>query len=124
MQFFRDTNIDFMRHRRFWISVSAILFVGLAAFVFTGPGLNLGIDFAGGTQLTVKFTQPPQIDELRQHLEAEGLDDALIQRFGDPGDNSIIIKTPLEDGVDADAATDGSPADGSSAEKADEGNRS
>ena len=123
MQFFRDTNIDFMRYRRYWISASVILFVALVAFDATGPGLNLGIDFAGGTQLTVKFTQAPQIDELRQHLEEDGLDDALIQRFGDLGDNSIIIKTPLEDGAGASSAPDGSPADASSAEEAGEGNR-
>lgn len=98
MQFFRDTNIDFMRFRRYWISFSIVLLVGLMAFVFTGDGLNLGIDFAGGTQLTVKFAESPRIDVLRELLQDNGLDDALIQRFGDPGDNSAIIKTPLVEG--------------------------
>lgn len=96
MQIFSDTKIDFMRYRRFWISVSALILVVLIAFDFIG-GLNLGIDFAGGTQLTVKFADEPDIDGLRNGLAEQGVEDALIQRFGDEDDNSVIIKTPLSE---------------------------
>jgi len=123
MQFFRDTNIDFMRYRRFWLTASAVLLVALMAFVFSGRGLNLGIDFAGGTQLTVKFAEPPQIDQLRQLMADNGLDDALIQRFGDPADNSVIIKTPLEEGAEQMDPEAVDLVEGTADEDSDEGNR-
>jgi preprotein translocase subunit SecF len=100
MQFFRDTHIDFMRYRRFWVGVSALILIGTWVLVFVGSGLNLGIDFAGGTQLTVKFSESPGIDELRQLMIDGGIGDVSIQRFGDPGDNSAIIKTALAEGTE------------------------
>ena len=62
MEFFRDTNIDFMKYRRVFAGVSAVALVVTGGLVFAGKGLNLGIDFAGGTQLTVKFAEEPQIE--------------------------------------------------------------
>jgi preprotein translocase subunit SecF len=97
MQFFRDTHIDFMRYRSFWLSVSAVLVVIPFILAAAGHTLNLGIDFAGGTQLTVMFADPPQVDELRQLITGTGLADASIQRFGEPGENSVIIKTRLSE---------------------------
>ncbi|MCZ6726632.1 MAG: protein translocase subunit SecF [Acidobacteria bacterium] len=98
MQFFRDTKIDFMRYRRIGASVSAVLLAVALALVVTGDGLNFGIDFVGGTQLTVKFSTPPQIDQLRDLMNASGIEDVSIQRFGDLVDNEAIIKTPLAEG--------------------------
>ena len=100
MQFFLDTKIDFMRYRRLWVGVSVSILVGTWVLVFVGSGLNLGIDFAGGTQLTVKFSEAPRIDELRQLMIDGGIEDVSIQRFGDPGDNSAIIKTALAEGTE------------------------
>ncbi len=94
MEFFRDTKIDFMKYRRGFVVLSMVLVVvGLLAMVIRGE-LNLGIDFAGGTQLTVKFRQQPQIDELRSLVSEVGISDAQIQRFGGQGLNEVMIKTP------------------------------
>ncbi len=91
--FFQDSHIDFMKYRRFFVAVSAVLLaVGLFALFVHGE-LNLGIDFAGGTQLTVKFREEPDLDQLRNLVETGGVDDVLIQRFGEPGDNEVIIKS-------------------------------
>ena len=68
MQFFTETRIDFMRHRRVFAVSSVVLLIGTWVMVSLGGGLNLGIDFAGGTQLTVKFAQSPSIDELREAM--------------------------------------------------------
>jgi preprotein translocase subunit SecF len=95
MQLFRDTHIDFMRYRRLWLSVSAVLLVVPVVLAISGHTLNLGIDFAGGTQLTVKFADPPQVDEVRQLMAGAGVSDVSIQRFGEPEENSVIIKTRL-----------------------------
>jgi len=98
MEFFRDTRIDFMKYRRFFVGVSAVfLTVGIFS-VFVHGKLNLGIDFAGGTQLNLKFRQPPSVEELRSLVAEAGIDEAQIQRFGEAEANSVIVKTPTVEG--------------------------
>src|SRR5258706_387001 len=98
MQILHDTHIDFMKYRRFWIVVSFILvFVG--GFSVFGPDkLNLGIDFAGVTSITLGFRETPDIDRIRKVLESEGMGAATIQRFGRPEVNQVSIKTPVAKG--------------------------
>ncbi len=55
MEFLRDTKIDFMKYRTFFVVVSAILVITGALAVFVHGKLNMGIDFVGGTQLTLRF---------------------------------------------------------------------
>ena len=55
MEFFRDTNIDFMKYRKYFVIVSLVLLTISILAVFVAGKLNLGVDFAGGTQVTVKF---------------------------------------------------------------------
>jgi protein-export membrane protein SecD/preprotein translocase SecF subunit len=94
---FQDTNFDFMRWRKFWIVVSIILVLGGVGAVFglESKHLNLGIDFAGGTQMEVRFRDKPEIDKLRHILESQGLGSATIQRFGGADSNGVVIKTPV-----------------------------
>src|SRR5687768_1011437 len=95
MQFLRETNIDFMKYRKFWIVVSLAL-VALGFFMIFAHGrLNVGIDFAGGTQITARFQQRPDIDRLRQIVAAAGVGESQIQRFGDADANEGMIRTPL-----------------------------
>lgn len=100
MQLFSETNIDFMKHRRFFVGVSSVLVAVALTSVFVIGELNLGIDFAGGTQLTLKFSEPVQVDVLRDILSDAGISDASIQRFGDVEVNEAIIKTPSLEGSD------------------------
>jgi preprotein translocase subunit SecF len=98
MDLFRDTHIDFMKYRKFWIVISlALVVVGIFS-VFVHGKLNLGIDFAGGTQLTLKFDQRPEIDELRGLVSAAGFPDAQLQSFGEADEHEVIIKTPTIEG--------------------------
>lgn len=98
MELFRDTNIDFMKYRRFWVIVSLVLVV-LGLYVIFGPHkLNLGIDFAGGTQITVAFRERPDVDKIRTLLEQANMREAQIQSFGKPEDNQVIIKTSAVEG--------------------------
>jgi preprotein translocase subunit SecF len=95
MHLFRDSNFDFMKYRKYWIVVSlALLAVGIFS-VFVHGKLNVGIDFAGGTQLTVQFAEEPEIDRLRGVLAEAGVADAQLQRFGEPGSHEVLIKTPV-----------------------------
>jgi len=95
MEFLRDTQIDFMKYRRGFVVASVILVLISVLAVFVHGKLNMGIDFAGGSQLTLRFQEHPEIDELRGLLESAGFQDALIQRFGEETVNEVMIKTPL-----------------------------
>ncbi len=100
MEFLRETNIDFMKYRKFWIVVSLAL-VGLGVFmVFAHGRLNVGIDFAGGTQITLRFEERPDVDRLRQLVAAAGVGESQIQRFGDAGSNEVMVRTPLAAGTE------------------------
>lgn len=98
MEFLRETNIRFMHYRKIWVLVSLCLLVVSILALFVLGQLNLGIDFAGGTQLTLKFRDEPNIQDLRTLVETAGVDDAMIQRFGSEGGNEVLIKAPLVEG--------------------------
>ncbi|MBV8203292.1 MAG: hypothetical protein JOZ15_21980, partial [Acidobacteria bacterium] len=99
MRLLGDTNIDFMKYRKFWIIISLVLITVFFFAVFT-IHFKEGIDFAGGTQLTLRFREKPQVDQLRSLLAAAGLGDAEIQRFGDESANEAIIKTAVAKGTE------------------------
>ena len=85
------TNIDFMGKRRIAFMFSgAFMLLGILATVAVARGTaNLGIDFAGGTAVQLKFSQPIRIDDARQALQANGLGHADLQEFS--GENKILV---------------------------------
>lgn len=93
MEFFRDTSIDFMKYRKYFMIVSMALLLISVLVVFVAGDLNLGVDFAGGTQVTVKFQERQEINDLRGMIAAAGIEDAQIQSFGDEGENEALIRT-------------------------------
>lgn len=95
MEFFRDTKFNFMGARRFWIGISIVLVIGSLLGLFVHRRLNIGIDFAGGTQLTLRFAETPDVEQLRRLLDQAGIKDPQIQRFGEEELNEVLIKTPL-----------------------------
>ncbi len=88
-----DTNFDFMRWRNFALVLSIIVTVASIALVAT-RGLNLGVDFVGGQQIRVTFTEKAPIEEIRSTIGSLGLGDASIQEFGDPKTLSIRMGLP------------------------------
>src|SRR5215212_6947647 len=98
MEILRDTNIDFMKYRKFWIIVSlALVLLGIFS-IFVHGNLNVGVDFAGGTQINLQFKDRPQIDRLRGVLEQAGLEEFTIQSFGDEEENEVMVRTRLAKG--------------------------
>ena len=86
------TNFDFMSKRRLAFTFSGVMvLLGIIAVVQIARGAaNLGIDFAGGTAVQLKFDQPIHIDVARKALEANGLGDAELQEFGQ--ENKLLIR--------------------------------
>jgi len=96
MEILRDPNFDFMKYRRYWVAVSFVTILAGLVGIFFLDRLNFGVDFAGGTQLTVKFDSAPNVEELRGLVASAGFRDAVIQRFGEAGANEFMIRTPVE----------------------------
>jgi SecD/SecF fusion protein len=73
--------IDFMKRRYLWFAISgAIVLIGLGSLAV--KGLNLGIDFKGGTQITFKTSQPVPLGSVRDQARKVGQGDAVIQGRG------------------------------------------
>jgi len=73
--------IDFMKRRRTWFAISGTV-IAISIVALGVRGLNLGIDFKGGTQVTFKTAQPTQIAKVRGVTAKLGFPDAVIQGRG------------------------------------------
>lgn len=92
MELFRQTNIDFLRYKWYAIGASWLLIaVGLFA-IFVQKGLKFGIDFAGGTQIAVRFAERPDLDRLRKILDGANLGETGLQRYEEPQKNQVLIR--------------------------------
>jgi SecD/SecF fusion protein len=77
----RWLQIDFMKRRYWWFALSGLVVV-IGASALGARGLNLGIDFKGGTQLAFKTTAPKSTGAIRNVMSADGYGDAVIQGRG------------------------------------------
>lgn len=75
------TNIDFLKYRKVYYTLFALLIIGGVICFFT-KGFNMGIDFTGGTMVQVKFDAPVEMSAIREALTATGAESEL-QSFGD-----------------------------------------
>src|SRR6185312_7578914 len=89
-----DTKFDFMRFRRISFPISALLSI-LAIFSFFHYGLNLGVDFVGGTLLEVQSKQgPADLAKMRSTMSALELGEVQLQQFG--ADTDVLIRIPQQ----------------------------
>jgi preprotein translocase subunit SecF len=86
------TNINFVRLRKYAFVLSAILVsLGIIALVQLIRGeANLGIDFAGGSSVQLKFEKPFQLDQARHALDVGGFKDSELQQFTEG--NKLLIQ--------------------------------
>ena len=81
-----------MSYGRLTTTISLITFI-LAIIFLLAKGLNLGVDFTGGTLMEVSYTHPADIDKIRQVMDKIELKDATVQNFGTSKD--VLIRLPL-----------------------------
>jgi preprotein translocase subunit SecF len=92
MEFFKlRKDIPFMRHALVFNVISLLTFL-LAIFFLATQGLNLGVDFKGGTVLEVNYQQAANLQQIRTRLEEIGYRDASVQNFGTSRD--VLIRLP------------------------------
>ncbi|HEY2457943.1 MAG TPA: protein translocase subunit SecF [Candidatus Acidoferrum sp.] len=83
IEFFKEPNINWMGKAKYFFTLSGILLlIGWSAILLKG-GIKYGIDFRGGTNVDVRFAQPPNIDQLRTALQSQGLGNTEIQSISD-----------------------------------------
>ncbi|SHF34574.1 protein translocase subunit secF [Lampropedia hyalina DSM 16112] len=100
MEFFRiKKDIPFMKHALIFNVVSIIFFVLAVFFLFT-RGLNLSVEFTGGTVMQVQYTQPAQLEQVRGTVAALGYSDIQVQNLGTTRD--VLIRLPVQEGVTSD----------------------
>jgi preprotein translocase subunit SecF len=93
MEIFRvKKDIPFMSYRRLSAIISILTFVLAVSFLVL-KGLNLGVDFTGGTIMEVKYAEQANIQGIRNTLAEINLQDAQVQNFGTAKD--VLIRLPL-----------------------------
>jgi preprotein translocase subunit SecF len=104
MRIFANANYNFIKWRWHALALSIAIIVAGAATIVARGGLPLGIDFTGGTVVTLEFSQPVEIDQVRRALGSLG-SDAVVQRAGRPDRNGVMIRLPLDPSGEAEDLT-------------------
>jgi len=106
VEFFRNTNIDFLGRKWYFLSFSLIFSVaGLLSILFWHH-IPLGVDFRGGTLVYVKFASAPDENHIRAALDRAGLHNARIQSYDVASRNQELIDLPQTATVGADVSHD------------------
>jgi len=101
VNFFRRIySFDYMGHKKWWFTISAIIIgAGLISLFVKGggnplKGLNYGLEFKEGTRIAVVFTKPAALGDVRAVVTAQGHPDAIIQQVtSSSGASSFQIQT-------------------------------
>ena len=96
MHIFKNTNYDFLRWRYHAIAISWVIILAGIAVMMT-KGIPRGVEFAGGTVVIEKFDQPVTVQQVRSALDRfypGGGDEAVVQSYGDPSQQQIMIRVP------------------------------
>lgn len=94
MEFFRiKRDIPFMSWGKYTTAISLATFI-LSVFFLVSKGLNLGVDFTGGTVMEVGYSQTADLSRVRDVVAKLGMGDASVQNFGTSRD--VLIRLPAK----------------------------
>jgi preprotein translocase subunit SecF len=91
MDIVKNPNVDWLGLKWIFICVSLVLMAIVGVSVVRG-GLNLGVDFTGGTLVYVKFSEEPQLERIRQTLSRAELQAEEVIRFDELSRNEVQIR--------------------------------
>lgn len=92
MEFFNFKKvIPFMSYGKFTTTISLVTFILAVLFLVT-RGLNLSVEFTGGTVMDVAYSQSIDLDKIRQTLKQHNLGDTITQNFG--ASNEVLLRLP------------------------------
>lgn len=97
---------DFIGNRNIAFIISIVMIVvGIGSVIFKG-GFNLGIEFAGGTLIEVRFSDLPEVDAIRKAIETGGFKNVVIQRAGSGEDHTALIRVQQAELTEGQSAAD------------------
>jgi len=97
MEIFRvKKDIPFMKYSKISAVISTATFI-FAIFIIIIKGLNLGVDFTGGTMMEVSYPEAANIEKIRETLKETGLEDSQVQNFGTEED--VLIRLPIRENL-------------------------
>ena len=97
MEWFRiSRDIPFMRYALIFNVISVITFV-VAVGSLAIRGLNLGVDFTGGTVMEIHYAEAADLGKIRESVARLGFADAAVQNFGTSRD--VLIRLPVKQGL-------------------------
>ncbi len=97
MEFFKiKKDIPFMRHAVIFNAISFVTFAFAVFFLFS-RGLHLSVEFTGGTVMEVSYSQPAEVEKIRNTVATLGFTDVQVQNFGTARD--VMIRLPAQKGI-------------------------
>jgi len=107
VELFRNPKIDWLNAKKFFIGITIFLLV-MGAIAVQFRGFNLGVDFTGGTLMTVRFKEQPSLGQIRNALSAAHIDTTKVTlQPVTSRPNELIIHSPqLVEGSEADRRVD------------------
>jgi preprotein translocase subunit SecF len=91
MDIVKNVKIDWLKYKWWFIAVSVVL-IAAGSISLLVRGLNLGVDFTGGTLVYVKFQDTPELERIRSSLRDGGLSAEEVTLFDDPSKNEVQIR--------------------------------
>ncbi|MBL8112038.1 MAG: protein translocase subunit SecF [Acidobacteria bacterium] len=95
LRIFPNANFDYLGKKNIFIAISVVLAI-LSAGSLLVKGLNLGVDFKGGTTIVYGFKESPDADRIRGIAKEARLDIDAIQRFDKAEKNQILLRVPMQ----------------------------
>jgi preprotein translocase subunit SecF len=97
VEFFRDTNIDFLGKKWYFLVFSLVFSVAGVLSMAFWHHIPLGVDFRGGTLVYVKYAHTPDPSAVHSEIERAGLKNARVQRIGQPSNNEVLIALDIQE---------------------------
>jgi len=97
VEFFRDTRIDFLRKKWYFLVFSLVFSVAGVLSMAFWHGIPLGVDFRGGTLVYVKYAHTPDPSSIHSEIERAGLKNARVQRYGQASNNEVLIALDIQE---------------------------
>lgn len=92
-----NMNVDYVNLFKYAGIFSAIFFIATLVGIFT-KGLNYGVDFRGGVEVQVKFSESVNLGDLRSYLNAEQVPLSQLQSIGNEDQNEFLLKLDSDKG--------------------------
>ncbi len=94
MEIIKNPNFDFLGKAKYFVALSAFFIVTGIALMAT-HGIRYGVEFSGGTQLVLRFQNPPEVEKIRSAVDKLG-PGAVIQTYGDAKQHKVLVRVAQE----------------------------